>query len=132
MVQGPLKLWTQTHNTPIPLNHPKALKLQIDMRQVLVEDGAEVKAGAPLVVLEAMKMEHAVRSLGAGLQNDRNDSRVLGMQAWLSRQVLAWCCIGSAAVGSTLGKRLHLESHAAASCGTCLQVLSWHCRPGRV
>ena len=32
-------------------------------QQVLVEDGAEVEAGAPLVVLEAMKMEHAVRWL---------------------------------------------------------------------
>ena len=35
-------------------------------QQVLVEDGAEVEAGAPLVVLEAMKMEHAVRGSRAG------------------------------------------------------------------
>lgn len=31
-----------------------------------MEDGAAVEAGAPLVVLEAMKMEHAVRGLKAG------------------------------------------------------------------
>jgi propionyl-CoA carboxylase alpha chain len=34
--------------------------------KVLVDAGQEVAAGAPLVVLEAMKMEHTVRSRDAG------------------------------------------------------------------
>ncbi|MDQ3339051.1 MAG: ATP-grasp domain-containing protein [Myxococcota bacterium] len=35
--------------------------------KVLVDAGQEVAAGAPLVVLEAMKMEHTVRAAGAGV-----------------------------------------------------------------
>ena len=31
--------------------------------QVLVEEGAQVDEGMPLLVLEAMKMEHTVRAL---------------------------------------------------------------------
>lgn len=34
--------------------------------QVLVEEGEAVEAGAPLLVLEAMKMEHVVRAPCAG------------------------------------------------------------------
>jgi biotin carboxyl carrier protein len=34
--------------------------------KVLVDAGQAVTAGAPLVVLEAMKMEHTVRASGAG------------------------------------------------------------------
>jgi 3-methylcrotonyl-CoA carboxylase alpha subunit len=34
--------------------------------KVLVTEGQEVEAHAPLVVLEAMKMEHTVRSSAAG------------------------------------------------------------------
>jgi biotin carboxyl carrier protein len=34
--------------------------------RVLVTAGQEVAAGAPLVVLEAMKMEHTVRAATAG------------------------------------------------------------------
>ncbi len=34
--------------------------------KVLVEVGAAVAAGAPLVVLEAMKMEHTVRAASDG------------------------------------------------------------------
>ena len=34
--------------------------------KVLVAAGQEVAAGAPLVVLEAMKMEHTVRAAEAG------------------------------------------------------------------
>ena len=35
--------------------------------KVLVEDGAEVEANAPLVIIEAMKMENEVRSTRAGI-----------------------------------------------------------------
>ena len=35
--------------------------------KVLVAPGELVAAGAPLVVLEAMKMEHAVRAADAGI-----------------------------------------------------------------
>ena len=34
--------------------------------KVLVEQGQAVEAGAPLLVLEAMKMEHTVRAADAG------------------------------------------------------------------
>jgi len=34
---------------------------------VLVTEGQDVAAGAPLVVLEAMKMEHTVRAAAAGV-----------------------------------------------------------------
>lgn len=38
--------------------------------QVLVEDGEEVEDGTPLVVLEAMKMEHTVRAPCPGTVSD--------------------------------------------------------------
>ena len=35
--------------------------------KVLVEDGAKVEAGQPVLVLEAMKMEHVVKATSGGV-----------------------------------------------------------------
>ena len=49
-----------------------------------MEDGAEVEAGAPLIVLEAMKMEHAVRNSKAGLRKAFNALTVRYHAAFLA------------------------------------------------
>ena len=82
-----------------------------------MEDGAEVEAGAPLVVLEAMKMEHAVRGSRAGF----GKSGVVNVHARPAES--APPC---AALHERSGSGLSIYEILGTACAApCLQAIVW-------